>query len=345
LNNIKVSIVVPVYNTEKYLRRCLDSLVGQSLKEIEVILVDDGSTDSSGKIADEYGLIYPDKIKVFHKENDGPSEARNFGLSYARGDYIGFVDSDDYVDTSMFEKLYLKAFEENSHITVCAYVNNDENTGKKIECQKGNMPDFNKNVFENPMLMRINTPYVCDKIFKRNFFEHEAAYFPKGLLFEDIAVVYPLLLKANKISKVDEALYYYTTNRRNSTTATFSKKRLDIIKTLSSMNDFFRKNDCFERFYEELVFLNIRHIYYRILEFFSYSNRKKQRAFLKASFGHLDKSFPDWKKHKLFFDLQFNTRHANILKSRPFWEAIILCPKSIMNFAKKLKSLLKALTS
>ena len=104
----KVSVVVPIYNVEKYIKKCMDSLVNQTLQEIQIIFVNDGSTDESGNIAKEYASKYPNKIIYLEKENGGLSDARNFGMRYAEGEYIAFLDSDDYVENTMYEEMYNK---------------------------------------------------------------------------------------------------------------------------------------------------------------------------------------------------------------------------------------------
>ena len=116
-----ISLIVPVFNVEKYLKRCLDSLISQSYKNIEIILIDDGSTDESGKICDRYAKEHSNIIKVLHQENQGLSMARNAGLDIAIGEYIGFVDSDDYVEPKMFERLYNNLLESNADISVCSF--------------------------------------------------------------------------------------------------------------------------------------------------------------------------------------------------------------------------------
>ena len=117
----KVSIIVPVYNTEKYLAKCLDSLVNQTLKDIEIIIVNDGSPDNSKKIALNYQKDYPDKIKYYEQANGGQGAARNYGLTKATGEYVGYVDSDDYVNLNMFEKMYDKAKKEAADIVMCSH--------------------------------------------------------------------------------------------------------------------------------------------------------------------------------------------------------------------------------
>ena len=120
-DSIKVSVIVPVYNVEAYLERCLDSLVKQTLEEMEIIVVNDGTKDNSQAIIDRYAAAYPQKVISLIKENGGLSDARNYGIPYAHGEYIGFVDSDDYLNVTMYQKLYDRAAETDSDIVVCGY--------------------------------------------------------------------------------------------------------------------------------------------------------------------------------------------------------------------------------
>ena len=128
----KVSIIVPVYNVEKYLKRCIDSLINQTLKDIEIIVVDDGSTDNSGQIIKKY-QEKNSNIKYYKKENGGLSDARNYGMKYAQSEYIAFLDSDDFVDKTMYEKMYNKAIEDNADYVECdfywAYPKAEEKNG------------------------------------------------------------------------------------------------------------------------------------------------------------------------------------------------------------------------
>ncbi|WP_322018790.1 glycosyltransferase [Clostridium butyricum] len=121
-----ISIIVPIYNMQKYLRKCLDTLIKQTYDKLEIILVDDGSTDSSGVICDEY-LLKDNRIKVIHKENAGVSDARNVGIAIAKGEYIGFVDPDDYIELNMYEKLLYLIKNNDCDIAICGYVIEDEN--------------------------------------------------------------------------------------------------------------------------------------------------------------------------------------------------------------------------
>ena len=142
MNKYKVSVIVPVYGVEKYISKCLNSLVNQTLNDIEIIVVNDGTKDNSQKIIDEYVKKYPDKVKSFIKENGGQGSARNYGLKQATGEYIGYVDSDDYVELDMYEKLYNKAINDNLDIAICGNYNVSEDyKNKKIDLEHINYED------------------------------------------------------------------------------------------------------------------------------------------------------------------------------------------------------------
>ena len=130
MNKIKVSVIVPIYNTEKFLRKCIESIVNQTLQEIEIILINDGSTDNSHNICLEYTEKYPEKIRYINNKNIGCSATRNLGIELANGEYIAFVDSDDYIEKEMYEEMYTKTLKEKSDIVICGfnYIFSDKKT-------------------------------------------------------------------------------------------------------------------------------------------------------------------------------------------------------------------------
>ena len=304
-NKIKVSVIVPIYNVEKYLHRCITSLVSQTLQEIEIILVNDGSPDQSQAIIDEFVAAYPNKVIGLQKENGGLSDARNYGIPYAKGEYIGFLDSDDYADVTMFEKLYEEAVRSEADIVTCGYYGVDENKNTYRYFQKGNMLHFGKSLEENPKLLYINAPYAWNKIYRRTLFEKTNILFPKGLLYEDIATVYPLMVYANKIAKVDEPLVYYILKREGAITATFNDKILQMYDALRRMNDLYLDGDKFEDFKTSLGFINIKHTILRFRDFTLYNDRKLQRKMVKEGFRLLNTYFPDWRNNDVFFNFYF----------------------------------------
>lgn len=336
--DIKVSIIVPIYNVEKYLRKCIDSLVSQTLDEIEIILVNDGSPDNSQTIIDEYVEKYPDKVIGLYKENGGLSDARNYGIPYAKGEYIGFLDSDDYADVTMFEKMYTEAKQSNADIVTCGYYGIDESKGTYRYFQKGNMKQFGMSLKENPKLLYTNAPYAWNKIYRRTLFEKSGILFPKGLLYEDIATVYPLFMYANKISKVNEALVYYILKREGAITATFNDKILQMYKALARMNDLYLEAGKFQEFQEYLGFINIKHTILRFRDFTLYDDKKLQRKMVKEGFSLLNKYFPNWRKNKTFFNFYFKKKKiTGILSKYKFvWYLYILIPNKVIELFKRI---------
>lgn len=330
MNKPKVSVVVPVYNVEDYLRRCLDSLVNQTLEDIEIIVVNDGSPDNSQDIIDEYVEKYPGKVKGLIKENGGLSDARNFGIPNCKGEYVAFVDSDDYVDLTMYEKLYNEAITKKSEIVVCGYfkVNDQDLTMKSA--QMGSMELYDKSAKEEPQVIEANAPYAWNKLVKRTLLEKTGIRFPKGYIFEDICTMYPLIAAANKVSKVDEELYYYIVERQDSITGTFNKSKTLVIKSLRLLDERFKELGLFDDFRDPLVAINLRHIYFRFKEFIRYKDRLHQFKLVNDSFNLLGKYFPDWRHNSgtyIYFTLH-KDRHIKrwFYKRRWYWYLAVLLP-------------------
>ena len=222
---IKVSVIVPVYNVYEYLGRCLDSLVNQTLKEIEIIVVNDGSPDNSQLIIDKYAKKYSN-IKAYKKKNGGLSDARNYGLAKATGEYIAFIDSDDYVDVNMLEKMYNKAKKDDLDIVVCDSINVYEDSDAKILIHSN--LHYSDNVIYNYLL---SPPMACIRIYKKALFDK--VQFKKGIYYEDLELTPGLVKYTSKIGFVEEGLYYYLQRsgsimKQNK----YNEKLLDIFKVL-----------------------------------------------------------------------------------------------------------------
>lgn len=288
--DLKLSIIVPVYNVENYIEKCLRTLVNQTIDNYEIIVVVDGSTDNSINIIKEYKEKYPNIVTFYETENYGLSAARNYGLGKAKGEYIGFIDSDDYVTLDMFEKLYNHAISNCCDIVVCDYYKITNKKRKKIE-----LGITNNDTKEEEILK--SRPYAWNKLYKKSLFEKYNIYFPEGLIFEDICTIYPLLLQAKKIGYVNEVMYCYIYNRNDSIMKKKTRDDLSIIKILTILNDYCKKNGLFNQYNNLLCEINVRHIYYRIKEIKKYSNTKMYNIkFIYKSFILLNKNFPNWKK-------------------------------------------------
>lgn len=215
--DIKVSVIVPVYNTEKFLHRCVDSLLNQTLEDIEIILVDDGSKDSSPAICDEYAEKY-DNIAVLHLENGGPARARNKGIEIAKGDYIGFADSDDYCHVEQFEKLYNNAKENNSDIAMCSFFVDNTKEIKPVNIAFDSLCSSNDEI-KNRIISCFYGEYVhglnslCIKIFKRSMLMNNNIRMNENLMrAEDMWFIFDALKVSNVFSFISDNLYYYYQN-------------------------------------------------------------------------------------------------------------------------------------
>lgn len=222
-----LSIIVPVYNSENRLKKCIDSILNQTFSDFELILVDDGSKDSSGKICEDYAKK-DSRIKLIHQENMGVSEARNTGLRCAVGKYVGFVDSDDYIDKRMYEVLYSLMIENNADITVCGV--RDIDSDKEIKFPK-NCELLILRKHESIKFLLIGkylTMYAVNKLYKKDFFNK--LYYPPGKIYEDTIVTPQIFSLANKVVYTSENLYNYVKNPASITNSKFSQKDMDIIE-------------------------------------------------------------------------------------------------------------------
>lgn len=213
--NELISIIVPVYNVQKYLPRCIDSIINQTYKNLEIIVVDDGSTDDSGKICDEYAKK-DNRIRVIHKENGGLSEARNIGINQANGDLIGFIDSDDYISKDMFEILRKSLIKYQTDISICNIQNVNED-GVRLSTQM-DYHEEKTQVLEKKEALQLLLEdkiksYAWNKLYKIELFDD--IRYPKGKKMEDLATTYQLFDRATRVVFNQEICYYYV-YRKNS---------------------------------------------------------------------------------------------------------------------------------
>lgn len=232
-----VSIIVPVYKTELTLKKCLDSIIGQTLKNIEIILVNDGSPDNAGIICNNYAKL-DSRIKVIHKENGGLSSARNAGIEIANGEYIGFVDSDDFIDLTMYEKLLEEAKKENADCCYCNYYNVFDNqksiaiaVNEKKVFTNEQCIDFLMDLISSDISYKDDTKYgatVWKAIFKRSIIiEHNIRFYSeRKYISEDGLFDIDFMLNVKKICYIPECLYYYIYNPDSLTTTYINDKFL-----------------------------------------------------------------------------------------------------------------------
>lgn len=245
-----ISIVVPVYNVEKYLKKCILSLCNQTYENIEILLIDDGSTDNSAIICDE-AEKNDDRIKVLHKTNQGLSSARNEGIKLASGNFIAFVDSDDYIENDMMELLYKNIMMYDAEISACGYIMlyNDRNV---VISNNNKVVVYKKIEALEKMFLKNDIGMIfCNKLFKKDLFEN--IEFPLYKNFEDINTMYKIINKADKIVYDPSPKYYYlqrndSINGRNFKNKKFNNKIYDLYDATCEVYEFIKK------YYSEILY-------------------------------------------------------------------------------------------
>lgn len=242
-----VSVIIPVYNVKKYLRQCLDSVTGQTYKNIEIILVDDGSTDDSGRICDYYANA-DSRIKVIHKENGGLSDARNIGIEQSNGIYINFVDSDDYICKNCIEVLLSTAICQSVPLVVCGYKkfidgkNNHKEISDESQFKNNSIHKYTAKEAMIHMLYNKNIPmYAHGKLYDRKLFK--TLRFPKGKLFEDVPTTWKVMKEVDNIVYVDSILYFYRQRIESIVNAHYSHRKMDQIYMVKDIMDEVMAND------------------------------------------------------------------------------------------------------
>ena len=218
---MKLSIIVPVYKVEEYLGECVDSLLSQTIDDYEIILVDDGSPDNSGKIADEYAAVNPDMIRVLHIDNGGQGRARNFALDIAKGDFVGFVDSDDWVTHDMYEKMYTRAAETGADVVVCDFME------RFADGRESMLPAS----LQDNWLGSAGSS--CNKIFRRSLIGE--LRFPVGLWYEDFYFSAVMLLRSKHTEFIAEPLYIYRRGQESTMHNNNAAKNLDMLTIMDML--------------------------------------------------------------------------------------------------------------
>lgn len=291
----KVSVIVPVYNVEKYIVKCLESLLNQTLEDIEIIVVNDGSPDNSQEIIDKYVLEYKDKIKSYIKPNGGLSDARNYGIEKATGEYIGFVDGDDFVDIRMFETMYNEAHKKKSDIVVCnlnyVYDYDIIPTSSNVLEETTNIKDVMLNIY----------PTAWNKIYKRTFINKHKLRFKKNVWYEDVEFIYRVLPYVNKISCVKNCFYQYV-QREGAITKTYDKRLYNYIDNWNGIVDYYKEHDLYDEFYPELEYSYVRYIYGTFLkQAMNFPEFKDFNDALNCAIKNVKEHFPKYRKNKYLY--------------------------------------------
>ncbi len=300
----KVSVIVPVYNAERYLRKCFDSLVNQTLEEIEILAVNDGSTDGSMAILEEYQRQYPQKVRVFTKENGGQASARNLALPYAKGEYIGYVDADDYADAAMFEKLAAKADETGADLTVCDHFRVEKGKNHYVS-----FPDYSKpkDMFKAVLVSPWN------KLFKKSILVESGVIFPDGYIYEDTAWFAELIPFVQTMAYVHEPLLYHVVQENSTMTAAQGERTAQIFPVMNGLLDFYRQRGLYEDYRAELEGFYVRILLFSSLRRIAKIEDKTLRRELeRRTLSELEAHCPDFRQNSRETGWRgFYIRHAS----------------------------------
>lgn len=286
----KVSVIVPFYNVEGYIEKCLESLVNQTLQEIEIILVNDGSQDRSINIVKKFLERYPEKIVYLEKENGGLSDARNYAIPYAKGEYIAFLDSDDYVEKDMYEEMYKVAKKENGDFVECNFYweypdKKKEDIGKKY-------------TGKSEMIQKVRV-VAWNKLIKRDILEKTGIQFPKGHRYEDVEFTYKLIPFLNKVSFLNKSCVHYV-QREESISNSQNERNKEIFDVLEHVIEFYKKNGIYEQYKNELEYVYARYAFCSsFLRIVKIENEEIKEKMLQETWDRVHKNFPNWKQNPI----------------------------------------------
>ena len=287
----KVSVIVPFYNVGPYIEKCLDSLVNQTLEDIEIILVNDGSQDNSDQKVKQYQIKYPYKIKCYEKPNGGLGDARNYGINYATGEYIAFLDSDDYIEPTMYEEMYQMAKQENADMVECDFW---------WEYPKKKREDIGTEYLNQKDMMEKARVVAWNKLIKTEIYQnYPKARFSVGLRYEDVEGFYKILPYINKVAYVRKCFVHYI-QRQGSISNTQNKRNEDIFKVLDNTIDYYKHNNLYDEFKEQLEYIYARYLlcssFLRIVKI---KDKNIKNELLNKTWENLNSKFPNWKKNKI----------------------------------------------
>lgn len=286
----KVSVIVPFYNVEGYIEKCLETLVNQTLKEIEIILVNDGSKDRSINIVEKFLQRYPEKIVYLEKENGGLSDARNFGIPHAKGEYVAFLDSDDYVEKDMYENMYELAKRENSDMVECNFYweypdKKKEDIGKEYQVN-------------NEMLEKVRV-VAWNKLIRREIIQDANIQFPKGYRYEDVEFTYKLIPFIKKVSFCKKPLVHYV-QREGSISNLQNERNIEIFDVLEHVIEFYKENNIYNKYAQEIEYVYIRYAFCSsLLRIVKIQDEELKDKLLAETWERVNKNFPNWKQNTI----------------------------------------------
>jgi len=291
----KISVIVPVYKAEKYIEKCLNSVINQTFKDIEAIFVNDGSPENEQIIIDKFKKKYPKIIKSFIKDNGGQSDARNYGLDHAKGDYIFFLDSDDYLDLTTLEKMYNKALENDFDMVAGDFeLIYDDDSKNKHHSSNIEQDIFHTEEIKEAMIDIYGV--TCNKLFKKNLLENRR--FKKGVWYEDVELLYRLMPHLKSIGVVKEPLYKYYQRISGNIMTIFNEHVYDYIDNMNGLIEYYKENGLYDEFFPELEYVYVRYVYATFIKTAAKFDKHEYNRAVELAIQNVTKTFPNYKNNK-----------------------------------------------
>lgn len=315
----QISVIVPVYNVEKYVGNCIRSILAQTFRDFELIVVNDGTKDGSMQVVDDLAKEYPNTIKIIHQENAGLSAARNTGLKYASGKYIIFVDSDDTIAPEMFQMLYERAETYHSDLVMCAFESVNEK-GERLSAIYETMLEADSafTVKENRAVLLCQNA-AWNKLYRRDLIEKYHLLFTPGVWYEDFRFTKKYLLYAQNIVYCDQLLYRYLIREGSIMTSMASKRNMEIVEAFEDVISYYSERNIYEEYKDEITFLAIQHIYIASLTRLVRAKQVKMAQAIEQKFLKL---FPDYQKNPYIKHMDRNKKLVLFLLKHHWYAAI-----------------------
>jgi len=310
-----VSVVVPIYNVEQYLEKCVESICRQTYENLEIILVNDGSPDQCGQMCEEYAKM-DNRIKVIHKKNGGLSDARNSGVKLATGKYLLFVDSDDYIAKDLVEKTVTVAEKNNCDMVLYDYYYVEPDN---VEIRSTIVPANKVISLEQEHTLLLAATSACAKLFNREFYVKANCPFPQGIYFEDLATTSIFFMRAKRVYYLKEPLYYYI-NRENSimTGKNFEKSSHDKLVALEHILSAYKKEGKYEEYHQELEYLVFANEYFEPSKVLALAGEDGE--YLEKYRKYMYETFPDIHNNKYVKNMGKKDKiHLWILDHKQYW--------------------------
>ena len=298
---MRVSVIVPMYNVQNYIDDCLNSLSMQTMPDLDVLLVDDGCTDDTPKIAQSYVERFPNRFRMVHKKNGGLSDARNYGIPLVNADYISFLDSDDFVDPDLYGRLS-EVMKDGTDVAVTdiEYYYKDSSRCFKMDGLCGWKTDtLQKQALLSPM-------FAWNKMYRASLFQNENYRYPTGTWYEDIPVTTMIFAKAQKIAWLHECMMHYRQRDDSIMSSTHSPRVQEIFPVLELVRKNFDDSRLSVQYHDELEYLHIEHL--RLYGMFRFIRSDNSKELYDRSEEVMKQYYPNWKKNRYISNLSFKNR-------------------------------------